>query len=426
MVRLTRRRHALAAALAAVILLGLLVSELLSVIGPRPIRGRSYLIALPVVLLVALGAYLLTSAVESGPERRRRRLLRAFVVLIFGLGLALLATDVFLFTSSAGPVPAALGLLACIPTTVFGLVVVRRLDRNEKEPWRIVLAAAAFGGIAGTTLAVGFESAWSAAAFRNLIPGPGLDLSMAFSAGLFEELAKGIAVLFLYLAMREEFDGLVDGIIYGAAVGLGFNFMESLGYITTEYAATGFAGAQSQFIDRQVLGLFFGHATFTALIGAGLGLARQTHGPMAVVYIACGFLAAIAAHFGFDALHLLGLAQTTFTTWPFTLAVLLLLIFGLRSEGRALERQLAAEASASTGAVEDGEVRSLIRPMRRFRARLRALFRGGPRAYLRAGRLQKAQLELAMQRWHEERAETDLPEAVETLRQRVLLLRPPA
>ena len=197
MVRLTRRRHALAAALAAVILLALLVSELLAVLGPRPVRGRTYLIAIPVVLLVAAGAYLLTSAVQSGPERRQRRLLRAFVVLIIGLGLALFSTDVLLFAVSAGPGPAALALLACIPTTAFGLIVVRRLDRNEKEPWRIVLAAAAFGGIAGTTLAVGFESAWSSAAFRVLIPGPGLDISMAFSAGLFEELAKGLALLFL-------------------------------------------------------------------------------------------------------------------------------------------------------------------------------------------------------------------------------------
>src|SRR4029077_17877618 len=110
------------------------------------------------------------------------------------------------------------------------------------------------------------ESLWQLIAIRTLVPGPGLDVSTAFSAGILEELAKGSAVLLLFLVMRNEFDDVVDGIVYGAAVGLGFNFMESISYMTNLYAifqpenAGGFA-AGAQWYFRQVLGLFFGHST---------------------------------------------------------------------------------------------------------------------------------------------------------------------
>jgi RsiW-degrading membrane proteinase PrsW (M82 family) len=320
--------------------------------------------------------------------------------------------------------------------------VIRRLDRNEKEPWRLVLIATAWGAIVSTSLVVWGESLWDAIAVRTLVPGPALDASIAYSAGIFEETSKGVAVLLLYLVMRDEFDDVVDGILYGAAVGLGFNFMESITYMTHLYAifqpeGQGLDAAAAQWYSRQVLGLFFGHATYTALIGAGIGIARQL--PRLrdrLVCIFCGFLIAIAAHFAWDAwvqffpisqsafglveIHL----RTLFMEGPFTALVLLLLAMGLRVEGSALVRQLRAEAQSGTGTVEPEEVAVLASPWRRFRSRLRALGQSGLRAYLRLARLQRAQLDLAMERWHRERNEIDAPlEAEDLLRKRVLALR---
>jgi hypothetical protein len=55
---------------------------------------------------------------------------------------------------------------------------------------------------------------------------------------------------------------------------------------------------------------------------------------------------------------------------------------------------------------------------------MRALGQGGFKAYLRLARLQTAQLDLAMERWHRERREIDLPlEAEDELRRRVIELR---
>src|SRR5205807_1494990 len=87
-----------------------------------------------------------------------------------------------------------------------------------------LIGGAAWGAIVATSLVIWAESLFQDWAINALVPGPGLDATNAFSAGLFEELAKGVAVLLLYLVMRDQFHDVVDGIVYGAAVGLGFNF----------------------------------------------------------------------------------------------------------------------------------------------------------------------------------------------------------
>jgi hypothetical protein len=70
------------------------------------------------------------------------------------------------------------------------------------------------------------------------------------------------------------------------------------------------------------------------------------------------------------------------------------------------------------------EVPVLASPWKRLRQRLRAFGRGGLRAYFKVARLQTAQLDLAMERWHRERKEMDTPmEAEEELRHRVMALR---
>ncbi len=426
-------RYRLAISLAAVLFLVLVASSALSYLSLDRIPGRGALLGLPAVALMAGATWVGLGAFEHNPADRRRHRLWAATLFALALLLWLLLLDVFLFTREAGPAAAALSALACLPTTGFGLWVVHRLDREEKEPWRLVLVATAWGAVVATSLVIWVEGLFQSWSVHVLLPGPGLDASNAFSAGLFEELAKGVAVLLLYLVMRDEFHDVVDGIVYGAAVGLGFNFMETVGYMTYLDSLFGPYAAGFQWYHRQVLDLFFGHATYTALVGAGIGIARQlTSRRRQVLAIACGWLAAIAAHFAWDAwltffplgtgavtllqVHLRVLAMNG----PFTAVVLVLLLLGRRIEGRNLERQLELEAATGEGAVEPAEVAILARPERRLRARLAA----GPRGYLPVGRLQRAQIELALERWHRERSELDQPLAAEQeLREQIRALR---
>ena len=440
--RLRPARYGIAIGVAGVVVIALVASSILNYVYLDTIPGRTSLYGLVAVALVTLGTYIGVRALDGDPAERRRHLIRAGVLLGLAVLLWLLLIDVFVFTESAGPGVAAISALACIPTTAFGLLVVRRIDRNEKEPWRLVLVAAAWGAIVATSLVIWGESLWDIAAVPTLVPGPGLDASTAFSAGVLEELAKGAAVLLLYLVMRNEFDNVVDGIVYGAAVGLGFNFMESISYMTNLYAifspegAGGFA-AGFQWYARQVLGLFFGHATYTALIGAGIGIARQLPSPrQKVIAIVSGFLVAIAGHFSWDAWFAffpiekstLGVVEihlrTLLMTGPFTAAVLALLLAGLRFESQALVDQLRKEAAEGKGAVLPEEVAILASPWQRLRQRMRAFSVGGFRGYIKLARMQSAQLDLAMERWHRERKEIDIPLKAELqLRQHVIALR---
>ncbi len=435
-------RYAIAIAIAVALSVVLVASSILNYVYLDTVAGRTSLYGLLAVALVALGTFVGVRAVDRDPARRRRDFIRAAVLLGLAALLWLLLIDVFIFTDAAGPGVAAICALACLPTTAFGLWVVRRIDRNEKEPWRLVLVAAAWGAVVATSLVIWAESLWQEIAIRTLVPGPGFEVSTAYSAGILEELAKGSAVVLLFLVMRNEFDDVVDGIVYGAAVGLGFNFMESIAYMTNLYAifapdGVGGYAAGFQWYARQVLGLFFGHATYTAFVGAGIGIARQLPTTRKkLIAIAAGFVVAIAAHFSWDAwLTLFPIEQNNFLiieihlrtlimTGPFTAAVVALLLLGLHIESRALADQFRKEAALGSGAIMPDEVPILMSPWRRFQQRMRVLGRGGLRAYVRLARLQTAQVDLAMERWHRERQEVDTPlEAEQELRRQVIALR---
>ena len=431
-------RYLVAAVVGALVFLALVGSSTLSYRSLDQISYRGFLLGLPAVALVSGATWVGIRALEHDTADRRRHQLWAVTLLALAILLWLLLLDLFLYTQEAGPAAAAVSALACIPTTAFGLWVVRHLDREQKEPWRVVLVAALWGAVVATSLVLWVEELIQGWAVSVLVPGHGLEASNAFSAGVAEEVAKGTAVLLLYLLLRDQFRDVVDGIVYGAAVGLGFNFMETVGYMTYLDSLFGPNAAGFQWYHRQVLDLFFGHATYTALVGAGIGIARGL--PLRrqrVAAIACGWLAAIAAHFAWDAwltffplgtgaltllqVHLRVLAMNG----PFTAVVVVLLVLGRRIEGRSFQRQLELEAAGGAGAVLPDEVAVLASPGRRFAARLAA----GPSGYRRVARLQRAQIALALER---SRLELD-PGAAggggeEELRARVRALRvtPPA
>lgn len=430
------RHHGLGPAI--LIVAAMLVAMLISAAVGAVLRDTTsllYLIALAIsVVMVAFtyGFVWLFDLAVHDPAQRRLVLIIASAALAVMISLwMLLVPAIFTFINLPG-------FLISLPTSGFALWVLRRIQRNRKEPWWLVLVAVAWGVVVATNFAMVTETAYSALLGPHLIPGPAVSFAQSFSAGLFEELGKGMAVVVLFLLFRDRFDGVVSGIVVGAAVGLGFNFLESIGY-----SASGSGSFFMQWWARQVVGLFFGHVTYTALIGAGLGAARQQRGRWRqVVCVLSGFVAAIAAHFLWDAFAMTRLmwdsSNDTLSLFvflpmdillidgPFTLMLIALIILGLRDEGSALQFELAAEAATAQGAVTTSEVPILVSPWRRFLSRLRALFRQGFASYRRVRRLQAAQLDLAMERWHRARQELDEPLAAEAhLRRRVLALRQP-
>src|SRR6185436_7726279 len=90
---------------------------------------------------------------------------------------------------------------------------------------------------------------------------------------------KGLAVFGIFFFLRREFDGVVDGIIYGTFAALGFAATENVMY----YARAGLAetlGHQqgaltTAFVLRGVLSPW-GHPLYTSMTGIGFGIARET------------------------------------------------------------------------------------------------------------------------------------------------------
>jgi RsiW-degrading membrane proteinase PrsW (M82 family) len=162
---------------------------------------------------------------------------------------------------------------------VVALLLVRFLDLYEREPIAICALMFLWGAIVAAILA----SLGNTALEGQLPSDVDAVLGPAISAPVVEEVAKGLALVIAFLASRWagrrfglfEFDGVTDGIVYGACVGIGFAFTEDLYYFFREARVSGVGDALSVFVDRRD---FFGpamlrHAIWTATFGAGLGAA---------------------------------------------------------------------------------------------------------------------------------------------------------
>jgi protease PrsW len=177
------------------------------------------------------------------------------------------------------------------------LLLIRALDFYEREPFALVFVMFFWGAIGAAVIAsVGNEVVFALMPERfSVVFGP------TISAPVVEELAKGAALavaLFLsQLAGRRfglfEFDGVTDGIVYGAAVGIGFAFSEDLFYLFSEVQESGNLEAGiGVFLERRdfVGPMMLRHAIWTATLGAGIGLAIWAKGPLLKSAVVLGSL----------------------------------------------------------------------------------------------------------------------------------------
>jgi len=198
-------------------------------------------------------------------------------------------------------------LLACALITVAPILVyvciLWFVDRYEKEPASFV-GAALLGGAGVAPLLVwlterllGISNSIAPASFQAYpFTAP------ALSGAIVEEIGKGVVVVGAYVLFRREFDGMLDGIAYGAAVGAGFALAEAVSFLA---ALVSFGGAAT-FGPGFFFGVFLSGLTqcvFSGIFGASLGYVREasSRGAARTLIPIAGLVAAILYHVGYVA-----------------------------------------------------------------------------------------------------------------------------
>ena len=191
--------------------------------------------------------------------------------------------------------------------SVIPIAILWYLDRRERESAWLFAAAFLWGGLIATSLALPVNTTimflvgqWleqNAALKEMLGPEGAIMIGAPLAGPIVEETTKGIGIALLFWLMRAEFDNVRDGFIYGALVGAGFNWFESALYVQQNFVQFGSAPYGFQLGARYAwLGLA-GHALYSGIFGASLGLARATARQW-LRYLAppCGFALAVLAH----------------------------------------------------------------------------------------------------------------------------------
>lgn len=178
-------------------------------------------------------------------------------------------------------------VIAFVPA-IFYLMPLVWLDRFDPEPLWILAAAFAWGAIVSVFVSFIINTTISVAL--------GPVIGAVVSAPIFEEASKGIGLLILLVFFRRYFDGILDGLIFAGVIALGFATVENVLYYGRALLGGGIPGVAILFFIRGILSPF-AHVTFTAMIGIGCGISRESHN-LAVRIIApmVGYLIAVFLH----------------------------------------------------------------------------------------------------------------------------------
>ena len=190
---------------------------------------------------------------------------------------------------------------AFVPALFF-LGLVRRTERYGQEPLGRVIRTFVWGAVFAVLIAVLLSVVLILIFQESRVyvltgPDPRIELIVLalIIAPFTEELAKGIGV---FLA-RPAIDEPEDGIVYGAASGLGFAATENVLYGLTALAISGSLGVSLLVIGVRSISSALLHASSSATFG--YGIARNRLWPQQFKILP-SYLLAVGMHAGFNLL----------------------------------------------------------------------------------------------------------------------------
>jgi len=278
------------------------------------------------------------------------------------------------------------------------------VDRYEKEPLRLLGLAFVFGAVVAPLIAYAIERGLAISTSftgQGLVPhyqlGPGLPLV--------EELVRGAAVLVVLLLVRSELDDVLDGIVYGGVVGVGFGAAANFVSIwSTQPFGTDTPSLYSTAITQ------LNHVFYGALIGCAIGFVRKR----STAVMGAAALVGSAAAFGLHLLHdylpwWVATSSTSVSSsfWsrvltqaPNYLGVFALVLIAVWALGR--EKMIVADGLRDEvgGAVTEADFANVTNSFRRAYTLWAALFARGERVWRSRRTLYGLEVELAFRKYH--------------------------
>jgi RsiW-degrading membrane proteinase PrsW (M82 family) len=236
-------------------------------------------------------------------------------------------------------------VLGIVPMVIYALIV-WRIDRWEKEPFSLILAAFLWGAVPSIFFALIAQTVLA------VPPGEGGEVSLmselyaaSFLAPLTEEIFKGLGLIILFRRYRDEIDSVLDGLVYGSVVGFGFAAVENIFYFWSQPDAGSLIFLF--FLRAFVFGML--HALFTGLLGVGLALGKFSSRPlMKFLWPAAGLGLAMFTHALHNYFATLGGAHLLYAVLGITIGMIwfiTMIVVCLRHENRWIRIHLSDEVA---------------------------------------------------------------------------------
>jgi protease PrsW len=320
-----------------------------------------------------------------------------------------------------------LSLVLGIGPMVIFAVILTWFDRYEKEPLWLTIGVFLWGLIVAAGSALIINTVFN---LGILFAVNDQNLAMAGTATLIappvEETVKGLAVLTVFIYFRNEFDSVLDGIIYGGLVGFGFAAAENINYIFSGYANSDGGGLSGLFTVAavRIFLIPFLHAFLTGFTGIGLAVARLNRGWLRYVAPPAGYFTAILLHSLHNLLSSLGVLACllgSLLDWMGFFAMFVLILILIWREGKIMRDQLREEVTFGT--LTEAQYHTAASVFGQEWARWSTLFSG---QWMAAGRFYDQCGRLAFKKYELTRLgpEPGLPAAIAKLRSEIAALSP--
>ena len=341
-----------------------------------------------------------TIAIKTPPRISAIRVALACVAGLIALVLGLIV--LLLIGIETGPVGLLLGLItATIPVPLY-IVLVLWIDRYEAEPLWMLATAFFWGALISTFFAFLLNTTSQEIVTALTDASAGQTFGAVISAPIVEEVGKAVILFIFFFWKKDEFDGVVDGIVYASMSALGFAMTENILYYGKAAGAeTGDVGLGAIFIIR---GFFapFSHPLFTSMTGIGLGLARQSNN-LAVKLLTpiVGLLVAIFMHSMWNGSAILGggllfVLMYILVMVPAFIIILVVISLSLRREGQVVREYLVLDLQR--GLINQDEYKQLGSIVGRMGSSFNALSSSGVRGWRARMRFNQLASELAFLR----------------------------